>query len=69
MFYMRINEGLFWDAGVPEEVAIVQSRFEQYLKKGYIACRIEKDGNRGVQIVEFDPKAEEIILLSMLEGG
>lgn len=63
------NEKLSWNASVPEGVAIAQARFEQYLKKGYIACRVEKGGNRGALITEFDPKAEEIMLLSMLEGG
>ena len=69
VLYEGINEGLFWEAGIPEEVAIVQLRFEQYLKEGYIACRIEKNSHRGVQTVEFDPQAEEVILLPMLEGG
>lgn len=69
ILYGENNEKLFWNASIPEEVAIAQSRFEQYLKKGYIACRIEKGGNRGVLIAEFDLKAEEIMLFSMLEGG
>ena len=63
------NENLFWDVSVPEEVAAARLRFEEYIKKGYIACRIEKDGNRGVHIVDFDPKAEEIMLVLILEGG
>ena len=69
LLYEDDNQKLFWDESSPEEIAVAQSRFKQYLKEGYLACRIERDGNRGVQIVEFDPKAQEIILVSMVEGG
>lgn len=69
LLYGDNEENLFWNESVPEEVIIAQAKFEEYLKKSYIACKIEKNGKRGVPISEFDPKAEEIILLPMLEGG
>jgi hypothetical protein len=64
------NEGkVFWDESLPEEVAMAQSMFKRYIEKDYIACKIEKNGGQGVQIIEFDPKAKEIILLPIIEGG
>ena len=58
-----------WDPLLPEEVAFARSMFEQYLREGYVASRIGEDPSKAVQITEFDPSAEEIILLSILEGG
>ena len=60
---------LSWDPSIPEEVRAARSTFEQYVKKGYIACRLDKGGSRGTLIEKFDPEAEEILLLAMLEGG
>lgn len=69
LLYEDSEEKLFWNESVPEEITIAQAQFEEYLKKAYIVCKIEKNGERGVQISEFDPMAEEIIFLPMLEGG
>ena len=63
------SESLYWDSSVPEETAFAESKFEHYVKEGYIACRIEEGGNRGVHIVDFDRMAEEIILIPIVEGG
>jgi hypothetical protein len=63
------EEKLLWNPEIPEEVAAAQKRFDECLKKGYIACKVEKDGNLGIQITKFDPKAKVIILLSIFEGG
>lgn len=62
------NESLYWDSSVPEETAIAESKFKQYVREGYIASRIE-GGNSGVHILDFDPMAEEIVLIPILEGG
>ena len=63
------DKEICWDPNIPEEVAVARARFEHYLKEGYIACRIEKGGRKGVHISEFDPMAEEILLVSIVEGG
>ncbi len=63
------NERLFWDSSIPEEAAAARSKFDQYAREGYTACRVERDGSRGVHIVDFDPMAEEIILFPIVEGG
>ncbi len=63
------DKKISWDTGMPEEICAAKLRFEEYLKHGHIACKIEEDGKKGVTITEFDPEAEEIVLLSMVEGG
>ncbi len=55
------HESHWWDSSIPEETAIAESKFKQYLREGYIASKIEK-GTMGVPILDFDPKAEEIVL-------
>jgi hypothetical protein len=39
------------------------------MKQGFIACKIVKKGEPGIQITEFDPEAEEIFILGLADGG
>ena len=48
---------------------LVRERFNQFMKRGFIACKIVNQGKTGVQISEFDPGAEEIFMLGLTEGG
>ena len=43
-----------WDPGNPEEVAKAQFRFEELTKKGYLAYKVNKKGDRG----EVDPSVQ-----------
>jgi len=58
-----------WDPSNPEEVAKAQLRFEELTKKGYLAYKVNKKGDRGEVILAFDPSAERIILHSAMVGG
>ena len=67
--YEKEGEKIIWNPAIPVEVDAARARFEHYLSEGYIACKITQDGNRGVHIAEFDPEAEEIILIQLVDGG
>ena len=51
------------------ETQAVREKFDQYLKQGFIACKIVDRGNRGVPLTKFDPEAEEIFMLELADGG
>jgi hypothetical protein len=67
--YGDTSESLYWDASITEETASAKSKFEQYVREGYMACRVEEGGSRGIHIVDFDPMAEEIVLFPIIDGG
>jgi len=58
-----------WDSGKPEEVAIAKKQFEELKKKGYVAYKVKKDGDKGELMKEFDPEAEKVILAPLMQGG
>jgi hypothetical protein len=58
-----------WDTTNPEEVAKAQARFEEFKAKRYLAYKVNKKGDRGEVIDQFDPAAERIILHSPMIGG
>ena len=63
------EENYSWTADSPEEIRAAQEKFNLYLKRGFIACKIVNQGKTGVQISEVDPGAEEIFMLGLTEGG
>lgn len=58
-----------WDPASPEEVAKAQLRFDELKRKGYLAYKVNKRGDRGEVLQAFDPAAERIILHSPMVGG
>lgn len=58
-----------WDKGKKHEVEDAKATFDNHVKQGgYLAYRVE-DGKKGTQIRDFDPAAEEIILVPQMVGG
>ncbi len=57
-----------WNSENPADVESARASFNLLRGKGYMAYRTER-GNRGTQLREFDPEAEEIILAPALVGG
>ena len=51
-----------------EEVSLAKKRFMEYLKAGWLAFAVTPE-NRRVQIFEFDPRLEKIVLIPFAEGG
>lgn len=58
-----------WDKDNADEVAAAKATFTALKKKGYIAYRVNADGNKGTVLGEFDPTAEKIIMSPALAGG
>lgn len=60
---------VIWDPGNKEEVAAAKRSFDDLTKKGHLAFAVKKTGEKGVQVREFDPEAEKIILAPPMRGG
>jgi hypothetical protein len=58
-----------WDSRNEVEVEAARVTFETLREKGYIAYTVNKEGNKGEIIREFDPAAEKIILSPPMQGG
>lgn len=58
-----------WDPDVPAEVEAAKTQFAALRKKGYLAYRVKKDGEKGEAINDFDPQAGKIILSPPMAGG
>ena len=58
-----------WDAANQDEVAAARETFNTMTGKGYTAFRVDRRGNQSTQIREFDPSAEEMVLVPQLKGG
>jgi len=59
---------LTWRMEDQEEVSLAKKRFMEYLKAGWLAFAVTPE-NRRVQIFEFDPRLEKIVLIPFAEGG
>jgi len=62
---------LIFDINKPDEVDAARAMFNTLVKeKRYLAFRAtDKDGSKGDQIKEFDPKAGTLIMVPMMVGG
>ena len=58
-----------WDKNNPDEVAAARATFDALKKKKYLAYSVDKDGNKGKLITEFDPNAERVIMSPPMAGG
>ena len=61
-----------WDADDPVGVAAAKALFDSMTAQGYNAFRVTYDGKKekqGERLREFDPTAEEIMLVPQLKGG
>jgi len=58
-----------WDPKVDFEVDDARARFDKYIKEGYLAFHVDKEGNKAKPMKKFDPKAGKIILTPAPTGG
>lgn len=60
---------VMWDSANEDEVENARRTFKDLRKKGYLAYKVTKNGDKAEMLTEFDPKAERIILSPPLAGG
>lgn len=60
---------IIWDAKNVDEVAAAKVQFDTLRRKGFLAYKVNKKGEAGEMITEFDATAERIILSPPLVGG
>lgn len=49
---------IIWDSDKPEEVDHARETFNRFKKKGYLAYSVDKKGEKGTVLREFDPNVE-----------
>lgn len=58
-----------WDKNKPDEVDAARTQFDSLRKRGYLAFEVDKVGEKGKQIFDFNSNAERIILAAPMQGG
>jgi hypothetical protein len=60
---------LIWDEDNDVEVEAARTMFNSLKKKGYAGYAVNKNGDKGTLLTEFDPSAEKIIMAPQMKGG
>ena len=58
-----------WDTGDPEQVETARRLYNQLMKSGYRAFRMEERGGQGVPASGFDPSDKETLLVPPIRAG
>lgn len=59
-----------YDPAVTEEVEETRRRFDELIAEGYTGFTATREGKQtGEQTREFDPTAEQIVMVRPLQGG
>ena len=58
-----------WDSDNPDQVKAARRLYDELTEKNYVAFQVKKDGKKGEKMKKFDPDAEKMILVPMIEGG
>lgn len=58
-----------WDADNEDEVDIAREAFNKLKKKGYAIFKVDRDGNKGVKMNDFDPRAGKLIAVPAIVAG
>lgn len=58
-----------WNPENEDEVDNAREVFKRLRKKSYLIYRVNKIGNKGEQMHEFDPTAEKMIAVPPVVGG
>lgn len=60
---------IIWDPDKADEVETARETFNKLKKKGYMAYAVDRKGDKGTVLREFDPNAEKLILAPATVGG
>jgi len=58
-----------WDPDNKAEVEAAETLFDSLTKKGYLAFKVGKDGEKSTQMKKFSPSAGKVILVPPMVGG
>lgn len=58
-----------WDSENADEVENARRVFNDLKKKGFSIFRVDKKGEKGERMHEFDPDAEKMIAVPRIAGG
>jgi hypothetical protein len=58
-----------WDTTSPEEVENARRIYNELIKRGYRAFRMERRGGEGVPARAFDPQDKETLLVPPIRAG
>lgn len=59
----------FWDPQNKDEVKAAAAIFKSYKDQGFIAAKMNRKGEKGEVIKEFDPSASSILFIPQMTGG
>lgn len=60
---------LEWNPRVQAEVDVARGMFDGLKAKGYLAYKLDRNGEKGEVIRTFDPDAERIVMNPQMQGG
>lgn len=58
-----------WNRDNPDDVAAMRATFSTLKDKHYSFFRVNREGNKGEQVRDFDPAAESLIASPAMQGG
>lgn len=58
-----------WDTASPEEIENARRIYNDLIKRGFRAFRMEEGGREGVPARRFDPKDKETLLVPPIRAG
>lgn len=58
-----------WNRVVTAEVEVARAAYDAAVAKGYQPFAVRTDGSQGTRLREFDPNAQEIMMVPKLQGG
>jgi len=60
---------LTWDSEVQDEIDAAKAMWTKMKAKGYLGYSVDRKGEKGKVLDEFDPNAEKIIMSPQMKGG
>lgn len=58
-----------WDSENEDQVKAAKKLYDELTGKNYVAFQVDKKGEKGEKMKEFDKYAEKMILVPMIKGG
>jgi len=66
---MNGDRRIVWRKKSIPEIEEAKKEFRKAIIDGHIAFKVDNGGSKGEKLTEFDPTAEEIILVPPMVGG